>query len=87
MRCQQPFNLNRSRKRNKSVNMSKESDRGPALEVIKPGRKVALSNTAVFDQCFAEQFDTNSQSVVNVTDGVYYIDNALSHEECHNITN
>ena len=62
--------------------MSMESDYGPSLEVIKPGRKVALSNTEVFDQCFDTLFDDRSQSAVCVADGVYYIDNALSGEEC-----
>lgn len=62
--------------------MADDSLSGPALEVIKPGRKVALQNTEEFDQCFDLNFDQNTAEFVKVTDGVYYFDNVLSADEC-----
>lgn len=57
-----------------------EYQSGPALEIIKPGRKVALSCTENFDSCLG--INEESSEFVRVTDGVYYVDNALSSEEC-----
>lgn len=63
--------------------MSGDEEHGPALDVIKPGRKVALSQTEDFDSCFERASSSTSPlTTVRVFDGVYYLDNVLTEEEC-----
>lgn len=62
----------------------------PQLNVVKPARKNALcENVSVFTDCF-ESNDIFSSKLNNirlerVTNGVFYIDDVLSIEECNNL--
>lgn len=62
----------------------------PRLSVIKPSAKKAITDNEAFEifkTLSQSQFTANDLCRVNVSDGVFYIDNVLSFEECSSICN